>query len=126
MEENLNNLIDLFYTEKQQLDELKKSTTEYNKEIKEGLQELGVAEFITDTGLTAKMNVQKRESFNDEKLIQRLKELGATGAIKTVEVVDYDRLEDAIYNDELDATKLSDCKEVKEVVTLKVTKKKGN
>ena len=44
---------------------------------------------------------------------------------KTVEVVDMDELENVIYDGLLDASELSNCKQVKEVEVLKVTKKKG-
>ena len=125
MEENLQELIRLFYEDKQCLDAYKKSTDEYNKEIKQGLKELGVNEFETDSGLVAKYNIQKRESFNEDLLLQKLKELGVNTAIKTKEYVDMDELENLIYNGELNASELSSCRIIKEVETLKVTKKKG-
>lgn len=126
MEENLQELIRLFYEDKQCLDDYKKSTDEYNKEIKQGLKELGVNEFETATGLIAKYNIQKRESFNEDLLLQKLKELGVNTAIKTKEYVDMDELENLIYNGELNASELSNCRVIKEVETLKVTKKKGD
>ena len=125
MEENLQELIRLFYEDKQCLDAYKKSTEEYNKEIKQGLKELGVNEFETDSGLVAKYNIQKRESFNEDLLLQKLKELGVNTAIKTKEYVDMDELENLIYNGELNASELSSCRIIKEIETLKVTKKKG-
>ena len=125
MEENLYELIRLFYADKQQLEQYKKSTEEYNKEIKDGMQELGINELDTIDGLTAKITTQKRESFLEDKLLLKLKTLGVTEPIKTIEVIDYDELENAIYNNKLDASVLTDCKQVKEVVTLKVSKKKG-
>ena len=60
-----------------------------------------------------------------DKLIAKLKELGVVSPIKTVEVVDMDELENVIYNGWLDASELTNCKQVKEIPTLKVTKKKG-
>ena len=125
MEENLSNLIETFYEEKQEFDKYKKSTEEYNKQIKESLNDLGKTEFETESGLVAKMSTQQRESFNEAKLIEKLKELKVTSPIKTVEVVDMDELENVIYNEGLDASELTNCKIVKEVVTLKVSKKKG-
>lgn len=125
MEENLQELIRLYFEDKQQLDNYKKSTDAYNKDIKDGMTELGIDEFVTRDGITAKMSIQKRESFNEDKLIEKLKELKISKPIKTIEVIDYDALEDAIYNNELDATKIADCKQVKEITVLKVTKKKG-
>lgn len=125
MEENLSNLIEIFYDEKQELDKYKKSTEEYNKQIKESLNELGKTEFETESGLVAKMSTQQRESFNESKLIEKLKELNVTSPIKTIEVVDMDELENVIYNEMLDASELTPCKVIKEVITLKVSKKKG-
>ena len=120
----LNSTIECFYQDKQQLDKYKKSTEEYNKEIKELMSKIDRTEFKTDTGITAKLSIQKRESFNEEKLIQKLKELNGNTAIKTKEYVDMDELEDLIYNGHIDAGQLTNCKQVKEVKVLKVTKLK--
>lgn len=123
MEDNLKELIRLFYEDKQQLDKCKKSTEEYNKEIKEGMAELGVNDFVSND-LIAKINTQYRESFDEDKLLNKLKELGVTTPIKQKEYVDMDELENVIYNNVLDASELSSCKIVKEVVVLKVSKQK--
>lgn len=120
----LNSTIECFYEDKQQLDNYKKSTDEYNKEIKKLMNELNKTEFETDNGLIAKINVQNRESFNEDKLIEKLKELDGTSAIKTKEYVDMDELEDLIYNGQIDASELTPCKVSKEVITLKVSERK--
>ena len=122
--ENLKELVRLFYEDKQQLDNYKKSTDEYNKDIKELMGQLELTEFESDD-LVAKIGVQNRENFNEEKLIDKLKALNVEGVIKTKEYVDMDALENAIYNELLDASELTSCKEVKTVTTLKVSKKKG-
>ena len=121
----LEELINSFYQDKELLEKYKKSTTKYNEEIKQQLAKADLDEFETSNGLIAKIGTQKRESFNEEKLIQKLKDLNIIAPIKTVEIIDYEELENVIYNNELDATKISDCKQVKEVNTLRVTKKKG-
>lgn len=122
--ENLKELVRLFYEDKQQLDNYKKSTDEYNKNIKELMNELELTEFESND-LVAKIGTQNRESFNEDKLIDKLKSLNIEGIIKTKEYVDMDALENAIYNELLDASELTSCKEVKTVTTLKVSKKKG-
>ena len=122
--ENLKELVRLFYEDKQQLDNYKKSIDEYNKDIKELMGQLELTEFESDD-LVAKIGVQNRENFNEEKLIDKLKALNVEGVIKTKEYVDMDALENAIYNELLDASELTSCKEVKTVTTLKVSKKKG-
>ena len=124
-EDLLKELIEVYYEDKTILDGYKKSVDKHNKQIKEIMKDYNIEEYETDNGLIAKMNIQKRESFIDEKLIAKLKELGVTTPIKTVEVVDIDELENVIYNGQLNASELTNCKQVKEVITLKVTKKKG-
>lgn len=121
----LSETIERFYEDKQNLDSFKKLTEEENKQIKEVMSNLNKSEFETDSGIIAKVNIQKRESFVDDKLIAKLKDLGVTTPIKTIEVVDMDELENVIYNGDLDASELSSCKQVKEVAVLKVSKKKG-
>ena len=120
----LNSTIECFYQDKQQLDKYKKSTEEYNKEIKELMSKIDKTEFETDNGLKAKISLQKKESFNEDKLIQKLKDLNGFTAIKTKEYVDMDELENLIYNGHIDAGQLTSCKQVKEVKVLKVTKLK--
>lgn len=121
----LNSTIECFYENKQLADKYKKSAEEYNKEIKQLMSTINKDEFETDSGLIAKISVQKRESFIEEALLQKIKELKVPGIIKTKEYVDMDLLEDAIYNEKLDASELTTCRKIQEVVTLKVSKKKG-
>ena len=120
----LNSIIECFYNDKQKLDNYKKSTEEYNKEIKKLMNQLNKTEFETDNGLDAKITVQNRESFNEDKLIEKLKLLNGHTAIKTKEYVDMDELENLIYNGFLDASELTSCKVSKEVITLKVSERK--
>lgn len=120
----LNSTIECFYEDKQNLDKYKKSTEEYNTEIKELMAKLNTDIFYTDSGLQAKISVQHRESFIEEALLNKIKTLKIPGVIKTKEYVDMDALEDAIYNEVLDASELSSCRTSKEVITLKVSKKK--
>ena len=118
--ELLNGLIGSYKQNKESLDNYKKIAEEQNSQIKEIMQNNNLEEYQTLDGLKAKITVQKRESFIDDKLIAKLKELGVTSPIKTVEIVDMDELENVIYNHQLDAAELTDCKQVKEVITLKV------
>ena len=124
-EDELQILIQAFYGDKQNLDVYKKTTDEYNKEIKKVMTDRNIDEFVTEDGIVAKLSIQNRESFMDDKLISKLKQLGVTTPIKTVEIVDMDELENVIYNGQLNAAELTDCKQVKQVTTLKVSKKKG-
>ena len=124
MEENLENLIEQYYDFKNRADDLKKAADNYNKDIKDNFAALGISEYSTKSGFVAKITIQNRESFKEDMLVQKLKELGATTAVKTIEVPDMEEIENLIYNGKLDASKLADCKETKQVTTLKVTQKK--
>lgn len=126
METDLNQLIDLFYSNKQQLEKYKKATEICNKEIKQGLEELGTNEFETESGLKAKITIQKRESLDEENLIARLLELKADAAVELVPTINWVKLEDMIYNGKLDAAELIPYKNVKEIKTLKVVEVKGD
>lgn len=120
----LNSTIECFYEDKQLADKYKKSCESYNLEIKELMGKLDTDQFETDSGLVAVISHKYSQSFNEEKLVNKLKKLNAKGIIKTKEYVDMEALEDAIYNEKLDASELTDCREIKETVALKVSKKK--
>lgn len=122
--ELLNSIIECFYKDKQTADKYKKSAEEYNKEIKDIMADIRIDEFETDNGLVAKLTHKQSESFNEEKLLAKIKELNIHGIIKTREYVDMEALENAIYNENIDASELSACREIKETVALKVSKKK--
>ena len=133
MEENFNkesailrlpNIIKNFFTAKKQADIYKKDAEELNTTIKDLMKNLELDEFETPDGLVAKVSVQNRDTFNEDKLIEKLKSLNAEAAIKTKEYVDMDVLEDLIYNGKLDASELTPCKITKQVVTLKVSERK--
>lgn len=120
----LNTIISTFYKNRKELDHYKKETDLQSKEIKEIMNELDKTEFETDTGLIAKITTQKRESFDEDKLLEKIKDLNLLHLIKTKEYVDMDELENAIYNGDLDAKELTPCKETKQIITLKVTEVK--
>lgn len=119
----LNSLVQNFFEDKQRLDKYKKFTETANQEIKDLMHKLNINEFETDSSLIAKLTHKQSESFNEEKLLAKMKELNIPGIIKTREYVDMDALENQIYLGNIDASKLSNCRETKKVVTLKVTKK---
>lgn len=126
---NLKDLIVAYVQNKSELDDYKKICDRQNAEIKEQMKESNLTEFEAD-GYVAKYSVTKRESMNEDKLLDILKELPTANnlnLIKTKEYVDMDALESAIYNEQIPQDvmlKLSLCRESKEVVTLRVSKAK--
>ena len=102
-------LIDCYGSRKAELDNMKKVCESYNKDIKDSMNELKVSE-AKGSEYTVKLSTVTSESFDDAKLIAKLKALGNTECIKTVEVADMNAIENAIYNGKLNASELADCK----------------
>jgi len=122
----LDNLIPVYYDDKQNLDFYKKQCDAGNAKIKELMAEQKITDFEVD-GITAKYIIQKKESMDEDKLLILLKERGYENMIRTKEYVDMDALEDALYHDTIDKdtiVEMDKCRSVKEVIQLRVSKKK--
>jgi len=124
--EELNNVSDLdgllrgYKQNKESLDSYKKLCDEGNQLIKDIMKTNNIEKYTSLDGIKATFSIQKRQDFDDEKLLQKIKELGFTDIIKTKEYVDMDGLENLIYNGELDGSAIADCRIIKEVETLRV------
>jgi len=124
---NLEQLIDAYALNKNELDSYKKLCDAENAEIKALMTELEIDKAHTED-YTATLIVQHRETMDEDMLLEVLHNSGyADLVIRTKEYVDMDLLEDAIYHDKIDKDTLlamQKCKEVKEVPTLKISKRK--
>ncbi len=121
IEEQLKVLIPKYEANKSEMDYHKKLADNYNQEIKR-LMISGNLEEIQVGNLTAKINISERTKFIEEALIEKIRPFKIRGAIKKREYVDMPILEKAIYDKKIDASILSDCQEIKEVVTLRINK----
>ncbi len=128
MQDRLKELIPIYAENKTEADSYKKICEKQNKEIKEIMLQNNL-DFAESGDYVAKCTVSKRESMNEDILLEILKETGYTkNIIKTKEYVDIDVLEHAIYTGEIPieiVAQLDKARETKEVITLKVTKKKN-
>jgi len=120
--------IKYYFDQKTILDTVKKDVDKFNTEIKSEMADLDTLEV---DNLIAKKTISTRESIDEEKLIPIIKSWNIPNEdiIKTKEYVDMEALENAIYNGLISQEQLvemSSAKTVKEIVTLKVTKKKEN
>ena len=70
-----------------------------------------------------KRSISERVKFNEDLLVQIIREMGREDLIKVKEYVDLDELEREIYRESIDASKLAPSQEITEVVTLNVKKK---
>ena len=117
----LKEIIDRYGKEKAELDEKKKVVDADNAKIKELMTSDNLENAVGDEyKATCKTIVS--ENFNEDKLLILIKEMKVPGIIKTKEYVDMEELESAIYNGEVDATKLASCKERKETLRLTVSR----
>jgi hypothetical protein len=124
--ESLETLIPQYAANKQELDSYTKICKEENEQIKTALEELGENEYSAG-GYTVKRTVAVKESMNEAKLIEVLKQNGITDAIKTKEYVDMNVLEAYLYNNEPSvdlARQLESCRTTTETVQLRLSKAK--
>lgn len=121
---NLEKVIDQYFEEDQKKKSLEKELKNKNAFIKSKLAELG--EDIYETSVAkATISYQHRNSMNDDKCIEILKENckkeDLINVIKTKEYVDYEALESLIYNGGIAAEKLEPAQTETIITTLKVT-----
>lgn len=123
----LEDLIKAFYFNDSQKKEYSAIAEEEKARIKAIMQENEITDYIVGD-LKAKYITSVTENFNEDMLLDVLKKHGLDGCIKTVEVVDMDALENAIYHHEVPNSvlkKMDDCRNTKTVISLKVTKVKN-
>lgn len=124
MSETLSQIIPRYYEMKKEMDSYKSQVDADNKAIKELMRGGNTNEEICGE-YTAKFSVIDKSYFDEAKLIAKLKLLGNTESIKTREYVDMEVIENQIYNNELKAEDIKDCKieKFEERLTVKKTKK---
>jgi hypothetical protein len=125
---DLDELITQYAHNKNELDSYTKICKAENEQIKAKLVELGENEYSNGT-YTAKRIVVIKESMNEAKLLEVLRQNGIVAPIKTREYVDMDALESYLYNNtpspEL-ARQLEGCRIKSETVQLRLSKTKAN
>lgn len=124
--DELSTLINAYFTNNSEMKDYKKICDNQNAKIKELMKAESITEKVTDL-YTAKVSVETRESFIEEKLIEVLRKYGIVAPIKTREYVDMEVLENILYNGVLSPSLIEDldkCKDVKEIVKLRVSKNK--
>lgn len=124
---DLNTIIPHYYEMKQELDNLDKTCKAENADIKREMERRKITDFSIGD-LTAKYIVKKRETMDEDALIKLLKSHNYFECIQTKEYVDMDILESMLYKNKIDTdtvVEMDKCKNVKETIELRVTKKKG-
>lgn len=124
---DLDTLIPRYAQNKSEMESYKKICDKENAQIKAVMKSFVVPSYETG-GYKATYIVSKRETMNEEMLLEIAHMHGISEIVKTKEYIDYDALEHAIYNGQISDEVLMEmdkAKEVKEVVTLRVSKVKN-
>lgn len=122
--ETLEELIKSFYYNDSQMKRFKMSSDEEKAKIKDIMRDNDLSDYVVD-GIKAKYVESKKESMDEDMLLTILKTNGLTNCIKTVEVVDMDALENAIYHNEVPNNvlkKMDSCRKTTTVVSLRVSR----
>lgn len=121
----LDSLIPQYAANKREKDSYEKLCAAENAQIKSIMQNYVVQHYEAG-GYKAVYTIQRRESVDEEMLLDILKRNGeCEGIIKTKEYIDFDALENAIYHDRIPEdilAQMAEATEVKEIPTLKITK----
>ena len=120
----LEELIPQYALNKSELDSYKKICDRENAEIKQIMLSDDLDKVEVD-GYRAICTVSTRETMNEEMMLEIAHQFDIPDIVKVKEYIDYDALEKAIYDGNISQDVLLEmekAKEVKEVVTLKVTK----
>lgn len=123
---DLDELIPQYAANKAEADSYKKICEKENAKIKAIMKDFVVTEYETGE-YRATYSVSTRETLNEDKLLEIAHHFGIPEIVKTKEYIDFDALEKAIYDGKISddiLLEMDKAKEVKEVVTLRVTKKK--
>jgi hypothetical protein len=124
--EQLEDLIRAFYFNDSQMKQYKMISDEEKAQIKDIMRDNEMKDFVV-SDIKANYIVSKKESMDEDKLLEILKKYGLTNCIKTVEVVDMDELENAIYHKEVPNSvlkKMDACRQTVTVESLRVSKVK--
>lgn len=118
-------LIDEFVQVKKEADRLKKKSDDLNKKIKDEMVSLGLDSYETDSAVISYV-IAKRETLNEDKLLNVAREFNLKKIIKKKEYVDMNILESELYNHNIsdDAIQaIAKCRQTKEIPTLRVKEK---
>lgn len=124
----LDDLIPQYASNKNELDAYKKLCDRENAEIKAIMKDLALQKYEAGE-YKATYTISKRETMDEEILLEIAHQFGIPEIVKTKEYIDFDALENAIYNGKISPeilTEMDRARSVKEVVTLRISKKKGD
>lgn len=123
-------LIDRYGLNKQEFDDYKIICDNENKQLKDMMAKANLKAFNTDK-YRVNYIVSERTSTDEDKMIAVIHKHNlpnSLGIIKTKEYIDEDALESAIYDNEIPKEvmdEIAECITKKEIISLKLTRQKG-
>lgn len=124
--QRLDDLIEQYAINKSELASYEKLCKEENAQIKDIMVEASLSDYTAKNWKISYV-VQKRETMNEARLLEIAHLYGIPEIVKTKEYIDFDALENAIYNNLIPQDvilEMDKAKEIKEVVTLRLAKVK--
>lgn len=124
---DLDELIPRYALNKTELDSYKKLCDRENAQIKAIMGDFALQHYESN-GYKATYTVSNRESMNEDRLLEIAHQFGISEIVKTKEYIDFDALEKAIYDGKISEAillEMDKAKESKQVITLRVSKIKG-
>lgn len=122
--DRLNRAVNTYFEKNQEYQSASDTRKIYNENLKTLLEECHLTKYVSDTGIKASLSVSNKPTFNEDEMIPFLKQFNIDGLIKTREYVDMNVLEDAIYHNQIEASRLTPFKEDHLTSRLTVTKPK--
>lgn len=123
-QESLEVIVPRYGENKKQVDFFDKLCKTDNTKIKDLMQQNKLNEFEAG-GYKATVTTTTKQSFNEEQLLQKIKKLKVKGIVKKKEYVDMDALENAIYNNQINAADLAECQITSNTLMLRIKEVKG-
>lgn len=124
--ENLDELIEVYAHNKKEMEDYKKICDKENAQIKSLMSDMGVTDYNSGK-YCAVYSVSKRETINEEMMLEIAHHYGIPEIVKVKEYIDYDALENAIYKGLIEREvilEMDKARNVKEIVSLRITENK--
>lgn len=118
----IDELIEDYYQLKESQKDLNRVVDDFNERIKVYFKENNLDKYEVN-GYKATVTKAIKKNYIDKLLIPRLKSLGFSEAVDTIEVINNDVLESLLYNNKLKIEDIEDCQNIQETISLRVTKK---
>ena len=119
----INEMLEEYYRLKERQKRLNAQIDTMNKEIKDYMI-TNETDKLEAENYKADLKKQEKTTWVEPILIEKLKKIGYNELIKTKEYVDYDLMEKYIYTNQLKITKVKDCMNKIEILTLRVSEVK--